>query len=256
MSRAVIWGPIGMGGTALNTNILSLQAQCAAKYLVMIIRWDDIVSKDVIAATNALLQLASGLGTQVLENTAMSIKYVGEGWLINLRDMLRNINAAGVWIEKAWRPQKQRQHDQAIMDAFNADSDITPLTMILANEFRMWMRVTYVSELANLEGTAIPFERISNGSVWRAIPTNDLKLPNTVHPASAYGWHCALGPVRSPGPTMSFITHWESGTLTDVTLNTAHTDRNLLCTTGMNSSYTHAYPQRQKAITGLTLMPL
>lgn len=26
MSRAVIWGPIGMGGTALNTNILSLQA--------------------------------------------------------------------------------------------------------------------------------------------------------------------------------------------------------------------------------------
>jgi hypothetical protein len=96
------------------------------------------VSKDVIAATNSL-QLASGLGTQVLESTAMSIKYVGEGWLINLQDMLRNINA-GVWIEKAWRPQKQRQHDQASMDAFNADPDITPLTMILANEFRMWLR--------------------------------------------------------------------------------------------------------------------
>jgi hypothetical protein len=166
-------GPNRDGRHSTEHHVLSLQAQCATKYLVRIIRWDDIVSKDVIAATNAL-QLASGLGTQVLESTAMSIKYVGEGWLINLQDMLRNINA-GVWIEKAWRPQKQHQHDQACIDAFNADPGITLLTMILANEFRMWLRVTYVSELANPEGRIIPFERISNKSVWRAVPTNDLK---------------------------------------------------------------------------------
>jgi hypothetical protein len=68
MPRAVLWGPLDMGGTALNTNTLSLQAQCAVKYLTRIIRWDDIVSRDVIAAINAL-QLASGLGSQVLEYT-------------------------------------------------------------------------------------------------------------------------------------------------------------------------------------------
>jgi hypothetical protein len=37
MLRAVIWGPIGMGGTVLNTDVLSLQAHCAVKYLVRII---------------------------------------------------------------------------------------------------------------------------------------------------------------------------------------------------------------------------
>jgi hypothetical protein len=149
MPRAVLWGPLDMGGTALNTNTMSLQAQCAVKYLTRIIRWDDIVSRDVIAAINAL-QIASGLGTQVLEATNIPLKYVGVGWLINLRDMLREINA-GIWVEKAWRPQQQRQSDMAIMDAFASDPDITRLMMILANEYRMWLRVIYVSELANVE---------------------------------------------------------------------------------------------------------
>ena len=60
------------------------------------------MSRDVIAAVNAL-QLVPGLGTQVLEYTMISTKYVGEGWLLTLRDMLRIFNAE-VWIKKAWRP--------------------------------------------------------------------------------------------------------------------------------------------------------
>ena len=92
----------------------------------------------MIAAINAL-QVASGLGIQVLEVTSTPLKHVGEGWLINLRDMLRDINA-GIWVEKAWRPQQQRQHDMAIMDAFASDPDITPLMMILymCQSWLMW----------------------------------------------------------------------------------------------------------------------
>lgn len=63
------------------------------------------MSRDVIAAVNAL-QLVSGFGTQVLEYMMISTKYVGEGWLLTLRDMLRIINAE-VWIKKAWRPHQQ-----------------------------------------------------------------------------------------------------------------------------------------------------
>ena len=184
MSRAVVWGPISKGGLGLNTNILSLQTQCAVKYLIRIIRWDDIVSLDVIAAINAL-QLLSGFDTPVMEHTSIPIKYVGPGWLPNLRDMLRVIEA-GVWIETAWKPRKQRQHDQAIMEVFAADPDITPLTLVLANEFRVWMRVIYVSELANIDGNAIPYERFSNDSTWRASPTNGLKWPNTIEPTSKH----------------------------------------------------------------------
>lgn len=74
----------------LNTNVLSFQTQCATKYLVRIIRWDDIVSHDVIAAINAL-QLLSGFDTPVMENTSIPLKYVSLGWLPNLRDMLEQL---------------------------------------------------------------------------------------------------------------------------------------------------------------------
>ena len=92
------------------------------------------------------------------------LKDVGEGWLLNVRDMLQRIDA-GVWIEKTWRPQQQRQNDMAIMDAFASDPEITPLMMILANEYRMWLRVIYVSwkaqqsHLKNLE-----YKRMESGS--------------------------------------------------------------------------------------------
>jgi predicted kinase len=78
--------------------------------------------------------------------------------------MLQRIDA-GVWIEKAWRTQQQRQNDMAIMDAFASDPEITPLMMILANEYRMWLRVIYVSwkaqqsHLKNLE-----YKRMESGS--------------------------------------------------------------------------------------------
>jgi hypothetical protein len=53
----------------------------------------------------------------------------------------------------------------AIMDAFASDPEITPLMMILANEYRMWLRVIYVSwkaqqsHLKNLE-----YKRMESGS--------------------------------------------------------------------------------------------
>ena len=81
---------------------------------------------------------------------------------------------------------KQHQHDHAIMDAFASDPEITPLTLILANKYRMRMKVTYVSALGNVDGTTIPFEKISDKSEWRAVPTNGLKWPNTVHPTERH----------------------------------------------------------------------
>jgi hypothetical protein len=79
---------------------------------------------------------------------------------------------AGVWVEKTWRPEKQRQYDEAIMEVFANDSEITPLMLLLANEFRIWLRVFFISDLANIEGTAIDIERIRNDSEWRATPTS------------------------------------------------------------------------------------
>ncbi|KAL7502638.1 hypothetical protein ACHAXN_000569 [Cyclotella atomus] len=107
--RSIVWGPKGLGGLALNTNIYSVQAQCALSYLVRTLRWNKTVAKDIIATLNAA-QLASGFGQPILEVTSPKIRYLGKGWILNLRDML-DLFGIKVWTEDAWRPQRQRQYD-------------------------------------------------------------------------------------------------------------------------------------------------
>ena len=116
------------------------------------------IAQDIIATLNAL-QLASGWEHSLLETTFPKIKYLGKGWLLNLREML-DLYQAGIWIENAWRPRKQRQYDKGIMEVFANDSEITPLMLLLANEFQIWLGVFFISDLANIIGTAIDIKRI------------------------------------------------------------------------------------------------
>jgi hypothetical protein len=169
----------------LNTNFYNVQAQCTLTYIVRTLQWDQTVAQDIIATLNAL-QLASGWEHSLLETTSQKIKYLGrKGWLLNLREML-DLYQAGIWIENAWRPRKQRQYDEAIMEVFANDSEITPLMLLLANEFRIWLGVFFISDLANITGTAIDIERIRNVSDWRATPTRGYRWPNTVHPTNRH----------------------------------------------------------------------
>ena len=91
-----------------------------------------------------------------------------------------------VWVEHAWRPQRQRQYDRALQEDFANDDEITPKMKRLANEFRMWLRVTWLSELATINGREIPIERVRNGSDWRATPESGYTWPNTVHPTNKH----------------------------------------------------------------------
>ena len=100
LPRSVVWGPKGLGGLELNTNIYNVQAQCALTYLVRTLRWDKIVAQDILATLNAA-QLASGFGTPILETTSPKIKYLGKGWILNLREML-DLFQIQVWVEHAW----------------------------------------------------------------------------------------------------------------------------------------------------------
>jgi hypothetical protein len=72
----------------------------------------DSVVQDILATLNAA-QLASGFGSSILETTSPKIKYLGKGWILNLREML-DLFQIQVWIENAWRPQQQRQYDRAL----------------------------------------------------------------------------------------------------------------------------------------------
>jgi hypothetical protein len=182
---------------------------------VRTLRWNNTVAQDIIAALNAL-QLLSGFGTPVMEKTTPSISYAGKGWLINLREMM-NLYDTTAWIEDAWAPAKQRQYDQAIQEEFASDGMITPLEKRLANEFRLWMRVTYVSELADISGREIPYDRIKNGSEWRAMPVEGYRWPNTIEPTNRHRaafrrcLRYTLCPDASPQTTKNYPLHQALG---------------------------------------------
>lgn len=55
-----------------------------------------------------------------------------------------------------------------------------------ANKFQMWLGVTWLSELATVDGQEIPIERIRNGSDWRATPETGFTWPNTVQPTDKH----------------------------------------------------------------------
>ena len=184
MKRAIAYGPLAYGGLNLNTNIFSVQAQCATTYLVRTMRWNKVVASDILVVVNAF-QLASGFESPVLENTELPIKYVGLGWIPHLRNMLRAINA-GVWLERAWRPKRQRQYDRSIMETFVSDPLITPLMLELANELRLWLRVIFISELVTIDGRWIDAERLRDDSDWRATPVEGIRWPNTCHPTARH----------------------------------------------------------------------
>eukprot|EP00956_Cyclotella_meneghiniana_P018460 scaffold30735_cov52-Cyclotella_meneghiniana.AAC.7 len=159
-----------------------LQAQCAITYLVRVLRWDDIVANDIITALNAI-QMLSGFETPLLEDPTVDIAYKGTGWILNLRAMLREYDMS-LSIEHVRVPQRQRLYDRAILEEMAKAGGLTPKEQLLAAEFRLWLRVTMVSELANEIGTEIESYKIENDSEWRAEST--LRWPNHIEPTNAH----------------------------------------------------------------------
>jgi hypothetical protein len=120
----------------------------------------------------------------VLESTSPEIKYVGRGWLVNLREMLHCYGMT-VWIEKAWRFPLQRQGDCALMERFASNPHITLLMLIYANEFRIWLRVVSLAQLASIDGKCIPIDKIRNESEWRA-QSEGINWPNVREPTNKH----------------------------------------------------------------------
>jgi hypothetical protein len=98
--------------------------------------------------------------------------------------MLRLYNMT-VWIEEAWRYPLQRQGDCSIMERFASNPNITPMMLVYANEFRIWMRVISLAHLASVDGKCIPIDRIRNNSEWRA-QSEDITWPNVREPTNKH----------------------------------------------------------------------
>lgn len=92
----------------------------------------------------------------------------------------------GIWIEDAWKGEKQCQGDMSIMEEFAKDDQITTRMLTLANEFRIWMRAIFISDIATIDGQEIPYERIKNDSEWRAEPEAGMHWPISMVPTDEH----------------------------------------------------------------------
>jgi hypothetical protein len=101
-------------------------------YIIRALRWVGIISNDIIATLNAF-QLVSGWESPLLEDMSVTLKYLPQGWLPHVREMLRAFGSL-LWVENAWRPCKQRQGDTALMEDFCRHPDITDTMLLLASE--------------------------------------------------------------------------------------------------------------------------
>ena len=181
--RAVVHGPTQYGGMNIVKH-MALQDQWGLHYFVQSLCWDDIIANDIITVLDAY-QLVSGFVTPVLETPDVKLDYVGVGWINHIRHRLRAIDGSLV-VEKAWQPKLQRLGDDSIMERIVASKHLMPREKQLANEFRLFIRVTCISCLATNDGKGIPFDRLTGH--WRApaLPSKkwlDLPEPTKAHAA-------------------------------------------------------------------------
>ena len=75
-------------------------------------------------------------------------------------------------MEDTWHLFLQRENDDIVMDNFAACAHITVFELLCANEARLWLQVICISDLADISGSRIPWDRL-NGE-WRADPCPDI----------------------------------------------------------------------------------
>ena len=83
------------------------------------------------------------------------------GHISHLRERLRQLGG-GIWIENAWVPHLQREHDESIMGAFIKvkTKGASKARLENANLCRMYAKVITVAELTNMNGRTISPKRL------------------------------------------------------------------------------------------------
>jgi ribonuclease HI len=179
MKRAVIYAPLELGGIGY-PSIETIQDQQSIGHFVRHLQWGKEIATDLkIALSHA--QLQSGMVTPILDDTTANIPYLEPGQIKHIRERLTHLKGS-IWIEKVWTPPLQRIGDQSLMAAFlkvRASGASLP-RLQLANEYRMWLRVITVADMADYNGTRISPEKL-NGT-WRA-PSSLKGWPNLPRPS-------------------------------------------------------------------------
>ena len=95
-----------------------------------------------------------------MEKTEKPINYLEILWVLTVRKKLKTLKAE-VCIENIWRPEKQWEDDIGIMDAMVMVPGVNANQLKEVNMFSVYLQVIMLSEIANVQGSAIPHVRMT-----------------------------------------------------------------------------------------------
>lgn len=217
--RALTFLPRHFGGLNI-TDLYTLQGM---RHIFMIIRHlrqnSDIGKKFMITLES--YQLRSGLHQPVLTST-LSTSYTTNPWLSSTREFLQHINGQ-LHIHDVWTPQPLREHDINIMhEALHGKS--TPKTLQMLNRCRMYLQVTFLSELSTPTGQYIPgafCEATSTNPILHQHTTSTFTWPHQPQPGlnSRKQWRQFLNRLK---PHLKHLGQWQPSYQTQRKWNAYH----------------------------------
>jgi hypothetical protein len=159
-ARAVVFGTAQFGGLGLD-HLTTLQGHSRLQYILGHLRCGDHTCR-LMRMLIEYTQLECGIMENILEqdydrfsNCIIIIKWITKIW-----QHLHSCNAT-VAVQQKWKPRLGRINDTAIMDCLAASNQFSREELQEINRCRIYLRVFFLSDITNIQGTLIDTWEIS-----------------------------------------------------------------------------------------------
>ena len=123
--------------------------------------------------------MASGITTPALEYTKYSLSYINSIWTNNFIRLLQKHNIK-IKMKENMLFHKQRYNDSCIMGyILYTTTSLTNITRL--NACRLYLRISFLSEMSNIKGTAIITGSLSDEKI--KIANSNFEWPNKSRPS-------------------------------------------------------------------------
>jgi ribonuclease HI len=150
MPREVVFAPKTFQGLGLK-HLYDLQGCDAVRLLLQETSERSSNMKTMINALIDVIQLESGLGSPILEDTR-PLDYLEWGWIPQIREFLHHIQGQIIGVNQ--KPEIFREGDQFIMEAPTLRTK-THKERMLIHRCRLYLQVELLSDITNASGTRI-----------------------------------------------------------------------------------------------------
>jgi len=132
-------------------------------------------------------QLHTGLPNPILSNT-QPIPWCSSGWMTSIHQFLHTTNTK-ILISKLWTPHPCWRHDRNIME--DARRLLPTANLQAINNVRLFLRVTYLSEITDASGLCIRPDYLTH---MQPLAGSTLQWPYQIAPLTANwnAWHDAI----------------------------------------------------------------